>query len=418
MRFKPFALGFALMAAVWCAPGHSARITEVADAMDDNDPFDANIEMQYDLRTHTASITRENYQQDTTNKVNRVMRVKELNYESTQHMIQPRLELGLFRDLALYLKIPIVLSWNQNSIYANGTNASNSSLAQDQNNASPTLVDGWPTSNFGIPEGQAYNDWRFDNATGAFSSERAGPNNPTFGFRWSPSNNERQPSSVTTTLDLSYTAPFFPYMDPWTEAANSTDVGNVANGTHLIGLAVAMSKRFLFLDPHFLMHYTGPIPASEALWGLHGQHHGGVRAGLEIIAHEDPAYDQKFAIDLFGGTEYFSEGRNYSEISDLFNDLTYVEQFMRTEAGAGFYFKAGPFVHFDVDFLFTYDSDHMVTAEDIGTDKNSNGYVDLDDLSSNEVNHWYNPILDTPGRRLYVEESLGWELMIHGGLTF
>ena len=42
---------------------------------------------------------------------------------------------------------------------------------------------------------------------------------------------------------------------------------------------------------------------------------------------------------------------------------------MRTEAGIGLYFRAGPFVHLDVDFAFTYDTDHMMTAEDIGPTK-------------------------------------------------
>jgi len=419
MRLSFSLFGLLLAATTYLSiPAQAARVSDVADAMDEGDPFDAHIELEYDLRQHTATITRENYQQDLENDINRIMRVKELAYKSTHHLITPRLEIGLFRDLAIYLKIPIVLSWNQSSIYADGTTAANSTLAKDKNSSELVLVDGWPDSNFGIPENHGYTDWRFDTANGAFSAERGGPNNPTFGLRWSPTNNERRASSVTTTIDLSYTPPFFPYMNPWEEAATGADVGNIANGAHLVSLSVIMSRRIMALDPYFLMHYAGPIPASDAMWGYWGQHHGGFRTGMEIVGFEDESYHQKFAVDLFGGAEYFSEGRNYSEISDLFNDLTYVEQFMRTSAGIGMYFRAGPFVHFDLDFAFTYDTDHMVTAEDIGTDKNNNGYVDLDDLSSNETNHWYNPVLDTPGRRLFVEESVGWELMVHGGLTF
>lgn len=417
MRLSLGALSIPFVVALFSSSLNAARITEVADAMDENDPFDANIELQYDLRSHTATLTRENFQLDSDTNTNRVMRVKELKYQSTQHTVQPRLEIGLFRDLALYLKIPIVLSWNQNTLFADGTNASNSSLAQDRNNPDPPLVDGWQSDQDNLSK-RRYNDWRFDPATGAYSSERGGPNNPTFGFRWSPSNNERRASSVTTTLDLSYTPPFFPYMDPWNEVADGTDQGNIANGIHLINFQVAMSKRFLFLDPYFVMHYSGPIPATESMMGLHGSHHGGFRTGMELIAHEDPAYDQRFAVDIFTGAQYFSEGRNYSEVSDLFNDITQVEQFMRTEAGAGLYFKAGPFVHFDLDFFFTYDTDHLVTNEDIGTDLDGSGFVDLDDSAKGEINQWYNPILDTPGRRIYVEESIGWQLMLHGGLTF
>ncbi len=399
----------------------AARITDVADAMDEEDPFDANIELQYDLRQHTATITRENYQNDSNANppVDRIMRVKELAYEGTIHEIMPRLEIGLFRDLGLFLKIPIIMAWTQKTKYADGTNASNSTLAKEKNSENPTLVDGWPSQNFGYPKDLAYNDWRFDPATGAFSSERAGPNNPTFGLRWSPTNNERQPSAVTTTIELSYTAPFFPYMDPWEEQETSTGgIGNVANGAHVVNFSVAMSKRFGALDPYFFLQYHGPIASSSAMQGFHGQHVGGFRTGMELIASEDLEYSQKLAFDVFAGALYMSEGRNYSEISDVLNDLTYVEQFMRTEAGAGLYFRAGPFVHLDIDFAFTYDTDHMMTAEDIGEDKNGNNYVDLDDPQGNETNIYYNPILDTPGRRLYVEESIGWNLMIHGGLTF
>jgi hypothetical protein len=400
---------------------HAARITDVADAMDEGDPFDANIELQYDLRQHTATITRENYQNDLSANppTNRVMRVKELAYQGTIHEIMPRLEIGLFRDLGLFLKIPIIMSWNQKTQFADGTTTSNSTLAKDRNTENPTLVDGWPSQNFGYPQNIAYNDWRFDPATGAFSSERAGPNNPTFGLRWSPTNNERSPSSVTTTIELSYTAPFFPFMNPWEEIETSTGgIGNVANGAHVVNFSVSMSKRFGAIDPYFMMQYHGPIASSSAMQGFHGQHLGGFRTGMELIASEDPEYSQKLAFDLFAGALYMSEGRNYSELSDLMNDLTYVEQYMRTETGIGLYFRAGPFVHLDVDFAFTYDTDHMMTAEDIGEDKNNNGFVDLDDPQGVETNVYYNPLLDTPGRRLYVEDSIGWELMIHGGLTF
>ena len=73
---------------------NAARIRDVADAMDEDDPFDANIELQYDLRQHTAVITRENYQTDSDANppIERIMRVKELAYEGTTHEIMPRLE--------------------------------------------------------------------------------------------------------------------------------------------------------------------------------------------------------------------------------------------------------------------------------------------------------------------------------------
>ena len=265
---------------------NAARITDVADAMDEDDPFDANIELQYDLRQHTAVITRENYQTDSDANppIERIMRVKELAYEGTTHEIMPRLEIGLFRDLGLFLKIPIIMGWTQRTKFADGTDASNSTLAQDKNNDNPVLVDGWPSQNFGYPKDLGYNDWRFDPATGAFSSERAGPNNPTFGLRWSPTNNERQPSSVTTTIELSYTA-LFPFMDPEEQETSTGGIGNVANGAHVVNFSVAMSKRFGAIDPY--LQYRGPIASSSAArfpWAACGW----LSHRPELIASEDP----------------------------------------------------------------------------------------------------------------------------------
>src|SRR5688500_17943532 len=125
MRALPFALVFATLAAV---DVRAAQVTEVADAVDGDDPFDANLEMKLDVRRHSGTLTRENFQppEGEASGKPRSADVREMSFERTSFRIKPRLEVGIFHDLAVFAEWPIVL-WDQTSFrYAKGTDQSNS----------------------------------------------------------------------------------------------------------------------------------------------------------------------------------------------------------------------------------------------------------------------------------------------------
>ena len=141
MRAIPASLVVALLA-LSAQSASAAQITEVADALDGDDPFDANVEVKFDVERHSGLITRENFQppeKDPTGAA-RTVDVKELSFEHVRFRLRPRLEIGIFHDLSLFAEWPIVI-WDQQSFrYADGTNQGNSTFGRDvAPAASPTV---------------------------------------------------------------------------------------------------------------------------------------------------------------------------------------------------------------------------------------------------------------------------------------
>lgn len=421
--------------ALFAEGARAAQVTEVADAVDGDDPFDAYLELKFDVLRNSGTLTRENFQppEDEPTGKPRTIDVKEMAFEHVRFRIMPRLEVGIFHDLAVFAEWPIVI-WDQTSFrYADGTNQGNSTLGRDQNPAASPGVDGWPETEgagnntqrvqdgkYGFP-GKPYNAWRFDHDDGgSFTGYRQGFDNPSFGVRFSPLSNERDDTKPSITLQADYTAPFFQFMDPNTdEITDPQNPGPIADGAHRFHFSIAMSKRFLILDPYFLIEYNLPLAAQSggSLTGYFPRQQGGFKAGVEIIPYEDLKLNQRFAIDVSASATYFSEGRDYSVVSDVLQEQTYTDQWVRTGLNAGIFFRAFEYFFFEATGSIAYDSEHLLTIEDFGTDSADDGEeINLDNV--NERNPYYNPALDTVGRRLLIEQSLHLGVLVHAGITF
>lgn len=430
-RFAPLFLAAPLFA----GGAHAAQVTEVADAVDGDDPFDANLELKFDVTRNSGTLTRENFQPpaDEPTGAPRSVDVKEMAFEHVRFRIMPRLEVGIFHDLAVFAQWPIVI-WDQTSFrYADGTDQGNSTLGRDQDPAASPGVDGWPEDTgagnntqriqdgtYGFP-GKRYNAWRFNHAdAGSFTGYRQGFDNPTFGVRFSPLSNERDDTKPTITLQADYTWPLFPFMDPTDDnITDPQDPGAIADGAHRFHFSVAMSKRFLILDPYFVVEYELPLAAPDkgSVTGYFPRQRGGFKAGVEIVPYEDAKLNQRFAIDVSSSATYFSEGRDYSVVSDVFREQTYTDQWVRTGLNAGIFFRAFEYFFFDATGTLAYDSTHLLTIEDFGSDGTDAGVqVNLENV--NERNPYYNPALDTVGRRVLLEQSLHLGVLAHAGITF
>ncbi len=421
---------------------HAAQVTDVADALDEDDPFDLHVEALFDIQYHHGLLVRENTQRPEGGGGARSIDVREMDFEQFQLRLMPRLEVGVFRDVAVFAQWPIILYQQTSFQYTKGTNNGNSTVFRDMSRA-PT-IDGWPQTGgngttgvsnggttYGFPDG-GYASWRFDlDDDGKYESVRQGFDNPSLGVRWSPVNNERDDTKPTITLQADYTAPIMPYMDPTADRPSRDQPGPVADGAHKFHFQIAMSKRYSILDPYFLVEYTAPFASSSSYEGYFPRHQGGVELGLEIVPYEDPKLEQKFSIDLGTSGHFLSEGRDYSEVSDVFREITYTDQFFRGGAHAGLFFRAFSYVFLDVTGRAYYDTDHLVTVEKVGTDRgddtNDNGTCDSNepkcgkvelDPAEKERNFYFNPVYDTPGRRFKFADSITADLMIHLAVTF
>ena len=77
---------------------------------------------------------------------------------------------------------------------------------------------------------------------------------------------------------------------------------------------------------------------------------------------------QRIAIDLQASATYFSEGRDYSEVSDLFREQTYTDQYVRIGGLGGLKYTAFDIFFIDLSGQFAYDTEHFLTVEDFGKD--------------------------------------------------
>ena len=417
----------------------AARVTEVADAADGDDPFDAHFELRFDVVRHSGVLSRENYQPPPSepNGAARLVDVREMSFDRVRFRARPRLELGLFRDLAIFAEWPVVL-WDQTRFrYAEGTSETNSTLGRDQAPNDSPGVDSWDADGKPITEGagnadpqnqdgkygfpgKAYNDWRFDHQKGgSFVGYRQGFDNPTFGLRFSPTSNERNPSAPTTTVQLDYTAPLLSVMDPTNDQLSDADQpGPVGDGAHRFHASVAMSKRYAPLDPYFVIEYALPLPASgSALLGFFPRQSAACTLGVELQPFSDGGKEQVVLFDLAVEARYFSEGRDYSIASDVLREQTFVDQSLRMGLQGGVEFRWFDLFFLDLNGLVAHDTPHLLTKEIFGLDGNDEG-SDVNLESAAERNPYFNPALDAVGRRVRIEQSLYLGAIVQLGATF
>lgn len=433
MRVMTSALVAGVMLMVAAPAAWAARITDVADAADGDDPIDVQLDVSVEFTRHSGLITRENTQPPPNDPdgTPRTVDVKELEWERLRLRLRPRLEVGVFHDLALFTEWPVVIMDSQTTRFAEGTTSANSTIARDlAPNAVPT-VDGWPEtagSGTALPEisdgrygfpGKAYNDWAVG-ADGSFAGYRAGLDNPVFGLRWSPLNNERDATKPTVTLQADYTAPFFAWMDPTNDDISDVAApGPVTDGLHKFHFGVGMSKRFGVFDPFFQLDYTLPFGGTGAanVLGHQPRQFGGFIAGSELVVFEQA--QQRAVLELLGSATYFSEGRDYSEVSDLFREMTYTDQFVRLGAKGGVRYVVSDLFFIVAQGQLAYDTEHMLSIERFGNDLPSadlNNQVDLNNPA--ERNPYFNPAIDTVGRRLRIEQSVQLGFLVTMGVTF
>src|SRR5260370_7368616 len=108
------------------SPAFAAHVTDVADAADERHPLEVDIDVTY---IHTRSETRISRERPGTAGT---ALVDELHHLRTVDELGFRLAFGLWHDLELHVFAPMVLRDVQSWHYANGVDASSSSLTNNR----------------------------------------------------------------------------------------------------------------------------------------------------------------------------------------------------------------------------------------------------------------------------------------------
>ncbi len=383
--------------------------TDVADAVDTivigdterDDPFDLYIGSSFEFAFHWGKITREpiNLQGRTISGCDAAdsrlcLPVYELAWSRNYQLMNIYGEIGIFHDLSTTVRMPITFNDKIEFAYADGVDAGVSS----------------------VDRGVGVNGTIFPaNTVGA----RSGPGALEWGFRWAPLSDERDDSKPMWVIyghwAIPYTAETY-YPDAGEATANdrvqpasADDPAPMGDGVHRLKVGLAFSRRIGnfgligisnqedrrgYIDPYFDLSFTAPFPTSshspEALviidevlpsgngsyFGSAPSYLGEFAAGFEVVPYESLRGGHKISIDIGFRGSFYTNGRNYSELSIPLNELTYTEQYFLMGGEIGIIADIATYVRFTLGFRIQYGSEHFLTMETAGEDRDGNNRVD------------------------------------------
>ena len=419
-----------LLAALLGTTAVAAEITRVASSFEEKDPFGMFLDFTFDRTADRGTITREWYQ------LGQLQDVTELRYQKYDSRLGIDVNLGIYKDFELHIGVPIVFQQDRNWFFAGGTNETNTTISRNCS----LDPQGSQCTNPGSGDGQLFDLPPYPGGTNSY---RSGLGDFTFGFAWNPFVQKKDPSKPTWSLRFDYTAPTAALLNPSVKTS-SANRGNVGDKLHRYAFSTAVSKRISkYVEPYFEVHYTlawrgpgfysncddasadrqgSPENCGKPGWersetGVKPVHTGGSIFGIEITAFEREDRHQRVAFDFRGFVNYFSEGRYYNEMSDLFGKLLYTSDYGQVGGQFGFVGQAAEFVILKTNVSFAYNSEHFLTNEAIGKDLDKTDFVEVT-TNPAERNPNFDARIDRVGRRFRIEQQFIFRLQISATFNF
>jgi hypothetical protein len=307
----------------------SGEVTNVIDAFDDGDPFDLSVSLGFEYSTKSARIKREThiYQPGLTTGGFTSNLLNVADYSETTTKLVPRVDVGLYKDLALYFKLPIILN--------------NSRILEDLNGSAQTAA----VALQGAP-GETLFTLPFE------SPDRSGLEHIAVGLELDILNQARDRTKPTWLFGFEgrFTAgtpmhacnpkavsPEVQCADPSDfhrdgrkdDPRDGADVAErdpgVTRGTVALELHTLLSKRIKYVEPYGGFAALFEFQNESSDYGItdldaslvnHPPFQGTMTLGMMIIPWENREKFGRLTFDLrFTGT-YRSEGRDYTELYD------------------------------------------------------------------------------------------------------
>ncbi|WP_338866086.1 hypothetical protein [Myxococcus stipitatus] len=397
----------------------AADITRIASALEDDDPFDLFIDVGFERTQTRAKIVREqlptNAQPGTTGDV------AELWYKGVDARLNLRMAIGLYRDLELSFKLPLVFQQNERWDFTSQSSRSTSTITNNCINADGSPVGGNidacladPLANgaplFGVPQ----------------ESFRGGLGNLHFGLAYAFFNQEKDDTKPTWIVGIDYEAPTAKVRDPSVDTTNSDERGNIGDRVHKYQIYTAFSRRMGAAEPYFKASYTIPVrgpgiysncdqrdasppnlgapgncgqgPWNRKETGIKSPELVGMMAGVELVPFDRPEKHQKFALDLRAIGNYVGAGRYNNELSAALRKLLTSEEYFQVGGLVGVNASAAESFQIRASGTFLYNTDHVLTNEEIGKDLDGDGQIN-DAMGSPELNPTFDWRYDLVSRR-------------------
>ncbi len=426
----------------------TAEVTSVVDAFDRNDPFDLHISVGFMQQWKRADIHRETeLSQPGLSTGGFVANTENIaKYMQDLSVLDLRADIGIFRDLALIFRLPIILS-NAQSLSDLDGSTKNPQRLQDPTGATIFPVPFSSPTRSGIDYFAVGLDW-------AMLNQQRDWTKPTWVLGVEGRFGVGEPLHACNATSGSNICP-----NPADHSQTSRSPG-VSRAMYGLDVRTVMSKRFGYVEPYTGLEALFEFPRSDSDFGTAvnpGDLKGALvtsppiigtfTLGVEIVPWERREAFQRLVFDLRVQGIYNSPGRDYSELFDAlgsssaptltqsnpgaytggpggtsvadktappvyFTGITDQAAYGALNALASATWQAGEYVKFSVGGGVRFNESHVVTAADpcnpgipatndtAGPCRTTSGQL------TGIPNPNFRAILDTPGRRFFVDNTV------------
>ncbi len=401
----------------------STELTRIVDAFDLGNDFDLHLSLGYGFTQEKAAIRREAGGALNSNGTTKTIRVA--TYTRQVHRLEPRADFGIYHDLGLIVRMPIVLqderylspasgtTYSRANQGAPGTGTGTSEVLFPLDHRGPVrsgieyLALGLDLGLMSQVRSPSYPTWTLGGEVRLDISEptHACNKHPGFVAQADPNAAAQQQVQCAYAADIDRDG----VSDNVTDAPfNGHQVPGVSRGTTGLELHSYMSKRIKYVEPYGGIHALYEIPnAGSDLDAMNVRGavvqrppvEGSLLAGISVIPWEVRSEAKRVVFDFRYTGTYRSEGVDYSELYDAlgssdaaslripqyrryaadpnntdqsvadltsgrahFNGVTTVQENLQHKLGMEFTWQAGQYVRFKLGGSWAVTQSHLITG--------------------------------------------------------
>jgi hypothetical protein len=442
----------------------TGEITTVIDAMDDDDPFDANFILGFEQRWESGNVRREtSLFQPGLSTGDFVARTENVaKYSQSTSLLKMGAQVGIWRDLALSLRLPLIISDNRELQDLDGSSRNPQRLADPSG-------------------GQLFN-------VPFKSPSRSGLDYIGFAADYAILNQARDDTKPSWVIGLEFRAGIGKPLhactenpgpgavkcpDPVTPSINR-DPGS-SRAVNALYAHTEFSRRYGQIEPYSGLSFLAEFAQATSEFGANKPNGalvynpplvGTILAGIEYIPFERKEMFQRVVLDGHVSGQYVSVGRDYSPLFDAlgtsnaaslrtpnassytfaadnatsiqdpaseqvyFNGITEQQAHGRFTMGGSVTYQAGEYIKFNAGGSYTWIQSHLITGADAcnpitRTDPRIsgpchsvvNGGVGPQPITG-IPNPYHRPVIDLPGHRFAVDDGSIVTLFLNGIVMF
>lgn len=431
--------------------------TTVIDAFDDDDPFDANLLVGLRQTWKSANIRRESNLQQNGLATGGFTPASEnvARFSQSLSILDLGADVGLYRDLALSLRLPVILADARELSDLDGSTRNPERLQDPSGDAL-----------FGVPfksPTRSGVDWLGIGLAYAIFNQQRDPTKPT----WVVGAETR--IAIGERMHACNEAAANRCPDPQNPGGPGRDPG-ISRGMNAYILKTVFSRRFGYVEPYTGFRLQAEVPQSNSDFGRTSGLKGNllnnppvvgtVTMGVEVFPYENREAFQRVSLDFQVRGSYHSPGRDYSELFDAlgssqarslrsgnpasyrgnadgpisvadpnapkvyFTGVTDQQAFGSFGGSVGVTWQTGRYVKFNGGMGLTHVQSHLVTAADacnpdLRSDAGASGPCRAGNGTVTGIpNPNHRPVIDLPGHRFSVDDTLLVDLWLSGAVMF